>query len=67
MYLTEFPWKDKYIINELFGSLYIQYNKFESFIGCPKIIHEDCDYLNNPIKNDKNMSEVKGIIFNEWI
>lgn len=43
------------------------FNKFESFIGCPKIIYGDFDYSNNLIKNDKNMSEVKGIIFNEWI
>ena len=65
MNLSEFPWKDKYIINELFGSLYIQFNNFKNFEGCPKIIHGDFDYSNNPIKNFDNLPTVDGIIFSE--
>lgn len=63
--LTKFPWKDKYNIKELFGSLYIQYNNFKNLDGCPKIIHGDFDYSNNPINDLSNMPKVDGIIFNE--
>jgi hypothetical protein len=65
MNLDKFPWSGKYEINELYGSLYIQYNNFKSFDDCPKIIHGDFDYSNNPIKNANNMPKVDGIIFNE--
>ena len=63
MNLSEFPLKDKYIINELFGSLYIQFNNFKNFEGCPKINHGDFDYSNNPIKNFDNLPTVDGLIF----
>ena len=65
MNLFEFPWKDKYIINELFGSLYIQYNHFKNFDDCPKIIHGDFDYSNNPIEDFNKLPIVDGIVFNE--
>jgi hypothetical protein len=65
MNLYEFPWKDKYIINELFGSLYIQYNNFKNFDGCPKIIHGDFAYSNNPIDDFNKFPIVDGIVFSE--
>ena len=65
MNLSEFPWKNKYVINELFGSLYIQFNDFKNFDACPKIIHGDFDYSNNPIENFDNLPKVDGTIFNE--
>ena len=65
MNLYEFPWKDKYVINELFGSLYIQYNNFKNFDGCPKIIHGDFDYSNNPIEDFNKLPIVDGIVFSE--
>lgn len=65
MNLTKFPWKDKYKINELFGSLYIQYNNFKNLNGCPKIIHGDFDCSGNHITDISNMPKVDGIIFNE--
>jgi len=63
--LSEFPWKNKFKIKELFGSLYIQYNNFKNLDGCPEIIHEDFDCSNNPIENFSNMPKVDGIIFKE--
>ena len=63
--LSEFPWKNKYIINELFGSLYIQFNHFKNFNDCPKIIHGDFDYSNNPIENFDMFPTVDGNIFSE--
>jgi hypothetical protein len=65
MNLSEFPWKDKFKINELFGSLYIQYNNFKNFDWCPKIIHGDFDYSNNPIENFDKIPLVDGFTFNE--
>ena len=65
MNLDKFPWKDKYVINELFGSLYIQYNNFKNFDNCPKIIHGDFDYSNNPIEDFNKLPIVDGIVFNE--
>lgn len=68
--LNEFPWKDKFKIRELFGSLYIQGNNFENLDGCPEIIHGDFDCSNNPMSTkienlNINLPKVDGFIFNE--
>lgn len=65
MNLKEFPWKNKFKIKELFGSLYIPYNQFENLEGCPQIIHGDFDYSNNPINDFSTMPIVDGTIFKE--
>lgn len=65
MNLSKFPWNDKYIIKELFGSLYIQYNNFKNLDGSPKIIHGDFDFSNNPLEDLTQMPKVEGTMFNE--
>lgn len=61
--ISQFPWKNKFKIKQLFGSLYIQYNLFESFENCPEIIHGDFDYSNNPIKSFNHFPKVEGIVY----
>jgi hypothetical protein len=62
--ITEFPWKDKFKVKELFGSLYIQFSSIKSLKNCPEIIHGDFDYTEVQLENLENFPKVNGNIFN---
>lgn len=51
MNLTELPWKDKYIVQNLYGNLNLNYNHLKTFKNFPKYIHGDLNIVKNQFEN----------------
>lgn len=52
--LTELPWKRQYIVQYLYGSLYLSNNNLKDFENFPKYIEGNLELANNPIESFNN-------------